>query len=158
QRPQRAGEHVLAGDAGGHSHAALPGGPRQGRPLKQGAAQLVAYFKSHIRKVYAALDADPRIAEARKVLRCLERNPGLTPVFTRRDLYQHLRRSFKQPEALDAPLRLLTEYGYIQPELPERVGPGRQAPGRYHVNPIWIEQTRTRCTRNPRNSAAEGDS
>jgi DNA primase len=123
----------------------------------ENAAQLVAYFKSHVRKVYAALDADPRIAEARKVLRCLERNPDMT-VFTRRDLYQHLRRQFKQPEALDAPLRLLAEYGYLQGATPERGGRPGPVPERYMVNPIWIEQTRTQCAQRTQDPDAEGES
>ena len=41
------------------------------------AAELVAHFKSHARKVYAEMAADPKVAATRKVLNCLVRNPGL---------------------------------------------------------------------------------
>jgi hypothetical protein len=102
----------------------------------EAAARLVAYFKSHARKVYAALDADPRVADAKRVLGCLADNPELDH-FTRRDLYQHLRRYFKKPEALDPPLRLLVECGYLRPTTPERGGRPGPNPERYQVNPRW---------------------
>jgi hypothetical protein len=120
------------------------------------AARLVGYFKSHARKLYAALDADPRIAEARKVLECLARNPGLSS-FTRRDLYQHLRRQFRKPEALDAPLRLLVEYRYIRPVGGERFGRPGPAPERYEISPVWLSQMRTQRTQRTQDDDSEGE-
>jgi hypothetical protein len=79
----------------------------------RGAASLIAYYKAHARKVYALLNADLRVAAAGRVLRCLAANPDLGKEgFTRRDLYQHVRRYFKNPEALDGPLQLLAEHHY----------------------------------------------
>jgi hypothetical protein len=112
------------------------------------AARLVAYFKSHARKVYAAMDADPTVAEARRVLECLGANPKLDD-FTRADLYQHLRRHCRRPEALDAPLRLLEAHGYVRNYLPPRSSKPGRLPQRYVVNPSWDRQTRTECTGNP---------
>jgi hypothetical protein len=100
------------------------------------AARLVAYFKSHARKVYAAMDADPTVAEARRVLECLAAHPAMDD-FTRRDLYQHLRYSCKSPEALDAPLRLLVEHGYLRSYTPERATKRGPNPVRFAVHPAW---------------------
>jgi hypothetical protein len=41
------------------------------------AARLVRYFYSHCLKVHAALESDPRVAEAKRVLACLARSPKL---------------------------------------------------------------------------------
>jgi hypothetical protein len=106
------------------------------------AARLVGYFKSHARKVYAALDADPTVADARRILECLAANPGMDH-FTRRDLYQHLRYYCKRPEALDAPLRLLMEHGYLRMYTPERAGKRGPNPMRFAVHPDWDRQSTT---------------
>jgi hypothetical protein len=103
------------------------------------AARLVSYFKSHARKVYAAMDADPTVAEARRVLECLAAHPEMDD-FTRRDLYQHLRYYCKRPEALDAPLRLLVEHGYLRSYTPERAGKRGPNPVRFVVHPSWDRQ------------------
>jgi hypothetical protein len=120
------------------------------------AARLIDYFKSHARKLYAALDADPRIAQARKVLQCLARNPKMS-TFTRRDLYQHLRKTFKKPEGLDAPLRLLVEYRYIRPVGGERQGRPGPAPERYEISPVWLSQMRTQRTQRTQDDESEGE-
>jgi hypothetical protein len=120
------------------------------------AVKLVAYFKSHARKAYAVMDADRGVAEARRVLACLARHPEMTQ-FTRRDLYQHLRRHFGRPDALDAPLKLLVEHGYLRVA---GTGPAPNKPRprteRYEVNPLWDRSAkRTQGTRNPRNPDAD---
>jgi hypothetical protein len=100
------------------------------------AIRLTDYFKAHARKVYAALDADQKVADARRVLRCLARH-RLTS-FTRRDLYQHLRRHFGRPDALDAPLKVLGEHGYLRVATPASAAARRGHPTeRYEVNPLW---------------------
>jgi len=114
------------------------------------AARLVSYFKSHARKVYALMDADPQTWQARRILKCLATNPGLAGQeggFTRRDLYQHLRGSFASAEALEPPLGVLVDHGYLQEVIPDRDGrPGRN-PVRYLVNPRWDPRTLARITR-----------
>jgi hypothetical protein len=124
------------------------------------AAQLIAYYKEHARKVFVVLNADPRTADARRVLRCLATNPGLCREgFTRRDLYQHLRRHFQSPEALDAPLRVLTEHRYLRAHLPERNGRPGPNPERYEVNPKWRDrQTRTQDPQDPQDRTPNGQS
>ena len=104
-----------------------------------GASRLVDYLKGHARKVYAILDADPRVADARRVLRCLAENPDLLESsFTRRDIYQHLRKTFRTPESLDQPLTVLAEHRFLRAIPPARNN-GRPGlvPDRYEVNPLW---------------------
>src|SRR5262249_42471451 len=98
------------------------------------AGQLVAYFQSQARKVYALMDADPRVAAARKVLRWVTREVRHT--FSKRDVYQDLKGTFPRVEDLDEPLALLVRHNYCraQPE-PERTGPGRRPSPVYDVNP-----------------------
>src|SRR5262245_58076614 len=60
----------------------------------EGAARLMGYFKSHARKVYAALDADERVAAAKRILQTLAAHAEEMKTFSRRDLYQHVRRYF----------------------------------------------------------------
>jgi DNA polymerase-1 len=102
------------------------------------AARLVAYFKAHAKKVYAAMDADPRTVDAKLVLRWLARHPELT-VFSRRDAHQGLRRNtrFSNPDNLDAPLKLLEQHGYIRSVFEDWArGAGRPS-SKFEVNPLW---------------------
>jgi hypothetical protein len=119
------------------------------------AARLIDYFKAHARKVYMVMDADPQLADARRVLECLARNPDLND-FSRADIYRYVRRSFQRPDALDAPLKLLVDHRYLFAVVPEKVPgkPGRN-PEKYTVNPLW---TRTHNPRNPHNRGDEGES
>jgi hypothetical protein len=103
------------------------------------AALLTDYFKGHTRKVYAVMDADPKVLAARLVLRWLERHPEFD-TFTARDVHQGLRRQsgFGKPESIESPLDLLARHGYIR-SIPETGGklPGRPT-RRYERNPRWV--------------------
>jgi hypothetical protein len=112
------------------------------------AARLVAYFKSHARKVYLTMDADPQTADTRHVVKWLERHPELT-IFSRHDLHRGLRRHsrFVNPENLDGPLKTLVDFGYIR-ALPPEPGKGRPPLPKYERNPLW---TNPRNPQNPRN-------
>jgi hypothetical protein len=100
------------------------------------AGLLVEYFKSHTRKVYAAIDADPKVFGARRILRYLAAHPAVDG-FTRADLYRQLRRHFQQPDALNGPLRMLVEHHYLR--LAGAAPPGKRGPAtdRFEVNPKW---------------------
>ena len=115
---------------GGHAERG-----RQKRPPRSG--MLISYFKSHARKVLAAaLDADPKAAAAEHADRPA-RNRHLND-FTRADLYQLVRGSFKTPEDLDAPLNVLTVHQYLHCYTPTRPQGTRGAnPPRYQINPLW---------------------
>jgi hypothetical protein len=113
------------------------------------AAQLVRYFKSHARKVYAAVDADPRTADARRVL-CLIEQDGLKR-FSKRHAHHALGGRFKTAEELNAPLSILCNNGFIRPvPPPERPGPGRKPGPVYDVNPLlWASTESTESTESP---------
>jgi hypothetical protein len=112
------------------------------------AASLTDYFKAHRRRVALEIDSDPRLAEAHQVLACLARHEGMREGFTRRDLYQKLRRRFDEPEALDRPLKVLEEHGYIRQIPAEKDAKGRSVVRNpaFEVNPLWDLQERTQRT------------
>jgi hypothetical protein len=98
------------------------------------AAKLVSYFVGHLRRVHAEMDADPRIAAARKLLKWI--NAQDSRQFTRRDAHRALRGTIKKVEDIDPLLSLLEKHGYIRPQLDNRdAGPGRRASQVYEVNP-----------------------
>ncbi len=101
------------------------------------SALLISYFKSHARKVLAALSADPRVVAAKHVLAILKRNRSLDN-FSRADLYQLARASFAEVDSLDAPLGILVNHRYVRTFTPVRPPGSRGAnPVRYQVNPLW---------------------
>jgi replicative DNA helicase len=82
--------------------------------------------------------ADPTLDDARYLLAWIERTG--VKAFTRRELFTALPRGrFAKVDALDPPLALLVEHGYIRPLPPPegRSGPGRPASPGFEVNPLW---------------------
>jgi hypothetical protein len=121
------------------------------------AVELVNYFKSHRRKLAVAMDADPRVADARRLLRWLARNPQVED-FTRRDAYQALRGHFKRPDALDSPLRLLCDHGHLRAATPARPAGARGPnPERFEVNPLWPREDDAQVTPVTQISGYEGE-
>ena len=125
-------------------HAAeQPAAPWQ-RPIGEaamaGALRLGRYFLAHARAAFAAMDADPDLTSARRLLTWILRHGR--PAFSRRDLYQAVKGAgrYRTVGALDAPLHLLERHGYIRP-LPAEARPGRPS-DRYEVHPA-AEQPRT---------------
>jgi hypothetical protein len=113
------------------------------------AAEVVGYFQAHCRRVYHALDADPQVADARRVKEWLQAHPELE-TFTRRDVHQGLRNCerFANPASLHGPLQTLEAYGYVRRQRPDRdKGPGRPS-DRFDRNPLWTHEP---CTQNPQN-------
>jgi hypothetical protein len=103
------------------------------------AAEVIAYFQGHCRRVYHALDADPEVAAARHVKDWLEAHPELR-IFTRRDVHQALRNGerFSDPASLKEPLEMLERYGYLRRKSadPRERGPGRPSDC-FERNPLW---------------------
>jgi DNA polymerase-1 len=121
-------------------------------PSVDRAVRLVAYFKSHARRVYAVMDADPRVADARKILRWVLAH-GLQR-FTKRDAYQGLKGTFKTVEDLEPGLATLVQHAIIRLEVtPPRGGPGRQPSPVYELNP----RTHSQNSHNPHNSPDDED-
>jgi hypothetical protein len=99
----------------------------------EGASKLVSWFQAQTRKVHAVLGTDVRRNDALRVLRWLAAHPEIE-LFTRRDAYQAMRRTFLRPSALDAPLALLVEHRYLSPvHVATAV--------RFEVNQLWNPRT-----------------
>jgi len=99
-----------------------------------GAAALVSYFKAHVRKAYALMDADPRIAEARFVLRWIVKEQKER--FSKRDSYQGCKGTFKTVESLDEPFAILLKHGIIRLVQDDiRPGPGRKPSPIFEAHP-----------------------
>jgi len=99
------------------------------------AVRLVSYFKSHARKSYAAADADPRAADAARLLKVIagHRTASSTQVFifSARDAYRWARGgTCKKPDDVRPLLDLIEAHGYVrQLPAPDRSGPGRKPSG-----------------------------
>jgi hypothetical protein len=104
------------------------------------AALLVEYFKSHARKVYAAMDADPTTAAAGRVLRWLTQ--GRVGRFTRRDAYRAMRgHTCRTVDDIDPILSLLEKHGYVRSLLPEGDNrPGRKPSPGFETHPSLFAQ------------------
>jgi hypothetical protein len=115
------------------------------------AAQILEYFQNQAQRVYHRLDADPRVADAKRILKCLKdhwtSDPGYsdnprvfdagTKRFGRTKLFwNHLRRHFKRPEALDPPLELLVQHHHLRRVESDAAKRGPR-PQEYEVNPKW---------------------
>ncbi len=104
----------------------------------QRAVRLVAFFKQHARKVYSLMDADPRIADARKVFKRIIDDH--TERFTKRDVHSCHRAMFQTADDIDPVLAVLERNYLILPlgDL-DRGGPGRKSSPAYLVNPLVYE-------------------
>lgn len=100
------------------------------------AISIGSYLIPHARATFGLMGADPHVEHARHLLRWIERNGKET--FTRRDLHQGVRGTFRQAEELIAPLRVLVSRVYIRPVAEtEPREPGRPS-HRFEVNPLWL--------------------
>ena len=100
---------------------------------------LVDYFKRHAERLHALVGTDSRVQDARRILSWLRRHPDVT-LFSRRHLYVSLHRSFRSPEALDRPLRLLADHHYLRPVPRSTAATGRPATMQYELNPNYSLQ------------------
>jgi replicative DNA helicase len=98
------------------------------------AIAIVQYLIPHARAAFAEIGADPALVAARKVLSWIEK---MTPRdFSKRDVYQAVKGTFKRASELDPVLELLSDHGYIRPrDMDERSGPGRKPSQVFDVNP-----------------------
>jgi hypothetical protein len=125
------------------------------------AANLIAYFKAHARKVYAIMDADPMQGAARRLLRWIEQN-GLER-FTRREAYRTMRGAFcRSVDAIDPILAILENHGFIRPvPADDAPRPGRKASQEYLVHPSLcghFGQNGQNCDAGAGGEEADGDS
>jgi replicative DNA helicase len=116
------------------------------------AIEIGTYLIPHAKAAFAEMGADAVLQGAKHILRWIE-DKQLT-VFTRRDLHQGLKTSFKRVEELDAPLSLLGERGYVRKRPDEKPAtPGRPQSPTYDVNPLWPP----RRAQTPKTPAPDGN-
>lgn len=101
------------------------------------ASKVTEYLKDHTRRVHACMGSDPRIEEAKRVLRWI-RDQDLHRI-TKRDTYRHFRNLFKNPEETGYVLGILERHYIIMPVEMDRQGPGRKPSPEYIVNPRVAE-------------------
>jgi len=129
--------------------------PELSRRIIDDAARLVAYFKAHARRVYAAIDG--KLIDGGENVRALVRwiLRGDLEGFSTRDIDRNFDRFRDDPAALDAALSWMTSHNVIRPRpAPEAPKPGKAghkpAPA-YNVNPLLRTAPRfRRFRRNPR--------
>ncbi len=105
-----------------------------GEETMETALRFGPYLAAHALAAFGAMGADPDVANARYLLRWLAKE-RLTEV-TKNEMYQGTKGRFRRTAALDRPLALLVERGYLW-ELPAaaRSKPGRRSSQAYAVHP-----------------------
>jgi hypothetical protein len=134
------------------------------------ADKLIAYFQSHARKIYAAIDADPKVADAKRVLTWLAQNVNSvnsvngSRVVSKRDIHAQVLGSRRTVEEAGDIISLLVKHGYLRLLLAEpSQGPGRKPSPRYEIHPHVfsarsLTQTGSQNSQNSRNrESGEGD-
>ncbi len=127
-----------------------------GESVRQ-ADLLVTYFQSHARKVYATIDADPKVADARRVLEWLSVNSvnsvnGSKGV-SKRDIHAYVLGSRRTVEEAETVVSILLRHGFLRPVPPQQKdGPGRSPSPRYHVHPsVFLSRGGSHCSQNSQN-------
>jgi hypothetical protein len=101
------------------------------------AACLVAYFKGHVKRVAAMTGGNPRMTEARRVLRWIVE--GRRTKFSKRDVHQGVKGTFKSVEDIYAPLQVLEKHNIIRPKEMEYKGRGQKPSQMYEVHPETLQ-------------------
>lgn len=98
------------------------------------AIEIARYLMAHARIAYAEMAADPKIEDAKLVLRWIEKTGS--PTFTKRDAYQGTKGRFNKVALLEPALKILEDHGFIQlVEIPPKSGAGRKPSPVFLVNP-----------------------
>ncbi len=112
----------------------------------EAAERLIHYFESHARKVYAALDADPRHREGKRVIRWLANSLNSLKslkgfrVVSKSELHAGVWGGSKDVDEASDIIALLVRYGWLRPVIEEdRKGPGRKPSPQYEVHPCTFK-------------------
>ena len=135
-----------------HASTGFPAAQQLDAETMLGAIAIGEYTVGHAKAAFCEMGANPATSLARRLLAWVTEN-RLTG-FTRRDAFNELRGTVQRVDALDEPLRLLAEHGFIRERQTERSGPGRKPSTRYDVNPSVHAQN----THNAHNSGSPDDS
>jgi hypothetical protein len=122
------------------------------RATMESAIRLGKYLIPHAKAAFSQMGADVVVEQAKHLLRWIEHAHANS--FSRRDLHQAMRGTFKRVNALDAPLAMLVSHSFIRErrEISEG-GPGRPPSPMYEVNPLWVPQS----VQTPQNTGCESN-
>jgi len=98
------------------------------------AVRVTAYLKDHARRVHACMGSDPRLADAKQVVRWI-RTERLQR-FSRRDAHRAMPSIFRSVDDADSVLGLLERHYVIMPVETNKPGAGRKPSPLYLVNPM----------------------
>jgi hypothetical protein len=105
------------------------------------AIRIARYLIPHAVAAFAEMGADEVVEKAKAILRWIAHEN--IESFTKRDVNQSARSTFKRAADVDAPLAVLAERGFIRKrEESATSGAGRPASPIYNVNPRWLRDTR----------------
>lgn len=97
---------------------------------------LAEYLITHAKFAFEEMGYDDNVRKARRIINWLERTQKTE--FKRRDIYTNMKTLFTKPHAVDEPLRLLVDRGYIHPKTKE-VSKGKVVE-QYLVNPHVLKE------------------
>ena len=121
-----------------HAESSAPWDMCIGRETVEAAIQIGRYLIPHAQAAFALMGADVAIEQAKLIQRFIDHQH--LEDFSKRELHQGVKGTFKRVDELDQPLAVLVNHGFIRQRLePERAGPGRKPSPLYDVNPIWIQ-------------------
>jgi Protein of unknown function (DUF3987) len=110
------------------------------------AAALVAYFKTHLRKVHGCLELDRRVRDAQRVVAwlqrqfarfCEKREPCTASV---RDIHAGVMGGRRRVEETEEVITLLVKHNYLRVlATKDHPGPGRKPSVRYEVHPSLMD-------------------
>ena len=98
------------------------------------ATAIAEFLGAHAEAAYQAMGADGTMEDARYLWRRIMESG--TDEISKRDLFRQCQRRFKKADALEVPLQILEEYGYIRIEEQLRDGAGRKASPIIKINPL----------------------
>jgi hypothetical protein len=118
------------------------------------AGELIRYFQSHARKVYAAIGADPEVEDAKRVLEWIERERPTE--FKRYEVFEDVKgQRFPLIEDLDRPLDRLAKHRYIRQRETQKPPRGRPPDPVFEVNPLAYRNHPVN-PKNPKNGHPNG--
>jgi hypothetical protein len=131
-----------------HAPTGFPAAQQLDAETMLGAIAIGEYAVGHAKAAFCEMGANPATSLARRILAWV--TEGRLTGFTRRDAFNELRGAVQRVDALDEPLRLLAEHGFIRERQSDRSGPGRKPSTPYDVNPFVHAQN----THNTHNSGS----
>jgi hypothetical protein len=124
------------------------------------------YLLPHALAAFDIMGADPRIEEAKILLRAIGDFAdcagayGPAKEFSKRDLFNKVRKGakFRTVDSLDVPLRLLVEHNFLREKGNEKKSrSGRPPSPVFEINPLWDSPSHPQNPHNPQNPSSNTD-